>query len=80
MHSINQRLTVINVRAKLILMAAEKPETFDPEKHKKSLHDIMDLSMEIADVLEGLEKQEDFVTVEYLNGIDIMDLERSRGK
>ena len=80
MHSINQRLTVINIRAKLILMAAEKPETFDPEKHKKSLHDIMDLSMEIADVLEGLEKQEDFVTVEYLKGIDIMDLERSRGK
>lgn len=76
MHSINQRLTVITVRARLMLMALEK-EDVRGEELKKGLNDIVTLALEVAGVLDQLENQKDFVTETYLEGLDILDLERS---
>ena len=78
MHNINQRLTVITVRSKLMLMALEKNDVRGDEL-KKGLEDIMGLTMEVASILDKLEDQNDFVTETYLDGLDILDLDRSRG-
>lgn len=75
MHSINQRLTVINMRSKLLLMAMESGAAFNTEEHRDSLYNVMDLSMEIAAILDGLEGEDEFNTKEYMNGIEIIDIE-----
>ena len=74
MHSINQRLTVINMRSKLLLMAMDSGGVFNTEEHRGSLYNIMDLSMEIAAILDGLEGAQEFNTKEYMKGIEILDL------
>ena len=74
MHSINQRLTVINMRSKLLLMAMDSGGVFNTEEHRGSLYNIMDLSMEIAAILDGLESTQEFNTKEYMKGIEILDL------
>ncbi len=74
MHSINQRLTVINMRSKLLLMAMDAGGVFNTEEHRGSLYNIMDLSMEIAEILDGLEGASEFNTKEYMKGIEILDL------
>jgi nitrogen-specific signal transduction histidine kinase len=74
MHSINQRLTVINMRSKLLLMAMDAGGTFNSEEHRGSLYNIMDLSMEIAAILDSLEGSQEFDTKEYMKGIEILDL------
>jgi PAS domain S-box-containing protein len=79
MHRINQRLTVITVRSRLMLMALEKDDVRGDEL-KKGLHDIMALTMEIAGILDKLGDQKDYVTESYLEGLEILDLERSSGK
>ena len=78
MHSINQRLTVINMRAKLLLMAMDSGGVFNTEEHRGSLYNIMDLSMEIAAVLDGLEGTQVFDTKEYIKGIEILDLPNTK--
>lgn len=78
MHNVNQRLTVITVRAKLMLMTLEKDE-IRAEELKKGMHDIVELALEIAGILAQLENQKDFVTETYLDGLEIMDLEKSSG-
>lgn len=74
MHSINQRLTVINMRSKLLLMAMDSGEVFNTEEHRGSLYNIMDLSMEIAAILDGIDNAQEFDTKEYMKGIEILDL------
>ncbi len=76
MHSINQRLTVINMRSKLLLMAMDAGGVFNTEEHRGSLYNIMDISMEIAEILDDLENtNSNFDTKEYMKGIDILDLD-----
>jgi PAS domain S-box-containing protein len=79
MHKINQRLAVINMRAKLLLISAGK-DALQAEELKKGLGDITDLSMEVAAIIGKLDKQVDFVTETYLEGLEIMDLDRSTGE
>lgn len=76
MHNINQPLTVIMVTARLMHLALEKG-TWDAEEFKKSLQEIMDLTMKVARLLDRAQRPKDFVTEEYLEGMDIMDLNRS---
>ena len=78
MHSINQRLTVINMRSKLLLMAMESGGVFNNEEHRGSLYNIMDLSMEIAAILDSLEGTDEFSTKEYMKGIEILDLAKPK--
>jgi nitrogen-specific signal transduction histidine kinase len=77
MHTINQRLTVIMVRAKLMAIALDKNE-IPINELKNSLNDVTDLTMEIAGILDKLADQQDFVTVPYVKDIRILDLDRSR--
>ena len=74
MHTINQHLTVISVRAKLMTMAIEKGEGH-PEELKRGLADITDLTLKIADTLNDVGKPREFNTVSYINGLDILDIE-----
>jgi nitrogen-specific signal transduction histidine kinase len=76
MHNVNQPLTVISVRAKLALMALDR-DRVDVEELRKSLREIMDLTMKISSLLNKVEEHRRFVTEEYLQGLDIVDLERS---
>lgn len=79
MHNINQPLTVISVRARLLQSAlAEDP--VDREELKKGLQNIVDLSLEIAKVLSDAEAKRDYVTETYLAGIEILNLKQDAGK
>ncbi|MBN1557407.1 MAG: hypothetical protein JW951_04605 [Lentisphaerae bacterium] len=78
-HRINQALTVITVRAKLMLVALEKGET-RPAEMRRSLEDITALAMQISDVLQRAEKPRDFLTETYLDDLEILDIEGSAGR
>jgi nitrogen-specific signal transduction histidine kinase len=76
MHTINQHLTVISVRAKLMSMALEKGST-DQKEFKKSLDDITNLTMKIAETLSQVREPGELRTTHYLNGTNILDLNAS---
>jgi len=76
MHNINQPLTVIMVQAQFMQLALEKGIA-RPDELKQELQSIMSLIMQIADILKAVERPRDFVTQPYINGIDILDIERS---
>lgn len=78
MHRINQPLTVITVRTKLMQMALERGEV-DHEEFRKTLEDIGTLALEISDVLRRARNAKSFVTVTYDRTTDILDLEESGG-
>ena len=75
MHHLNQPLTVISVRSRLLMLALEKPE-LDVEELKQGLADIMDHSLRVGELLRRAEKPKDYVTQPYVEGLDILDLER----
>jgi nitrogen-specific signal transduction histidine kinase len=76
MHRINQPLTVITVRTKLMQMALDRGE-LNREEFRKTLSDIGNLAMEISDVLRRARNAKTFVTVTYDRTTDILDLERA---
>jgi len=78
MHHLNQPLTIITVTANLLLMDAEK-DAVDLEKLATSLRRIMTLATDVAEMLKRAENPSDYVTEAYMEGLDIMDLERSSG-
>lgn len=75
-HRINQSLTVITVRSKLMLMALEKGSV-DTDELRKSLQDITELALDVSQVLSDVEKPRDYVTEPYLADVEILDLKRS---
>jgi PAS domain-containing protein len=75
-HRINQSLTVINVRARLVLMALEQGDV-DNAVMRQSLEDITRLAMEISQVLNDAEHPRSFVTESYLPNMEILDIGRS---
>jgi len=79
MHHANQPLTIITVTANLLLMDAEKGAV-DPEKLVESLRRIITLATDVAEILKRAENPSDYVTESYMEGLDIMDLERSSGR
>jgi hypothetical protein len=76
MHNLNQSLTVIAVRSRLMLMALEKGDVHR-EEWKNALQDISDLVMEMSEVLKRAEKTENFVTEPYPGGLKILDINRT---
>ena len=78
MHHVNQPLTVIMVRAKLMHLAIEQGD-MRPDELKKSLEDIMDFTMQVSDILARMERPREYVTQPYLDGVEIMDIDRSAG-
>ena len=79
MHNINQPLTVIMVKARLMHLEIEKGK-MKASGMGRNLQDIMQLTMHIADMLEGVEKPDDFVTQPYLGNVRILDLNRSASR
>jgi nitrogen-specific signal transduction histidine kinase len=73
MHTINQHLTVINVRARLLTMAVERG-TATPGELKDGMADITDVTLKIADTLNRAGQPRDFGTINYITGTDILDL------
>lgn len=76
MHNVNQPLTVIMVQAQFMQLALEKGLS-RPEDLKKELQNIMSLTMQVSEMLKMMERPKDFVTQPYLEGIDILDIQRS---
>lgn len=76
MHTINQPLTVIMAKAHLMHVGLQQGLT-ERQDMINSLQHIMQLTMQIAELMERMERPQDFVTEEYLPNVDILDLERS---
>jgi PAS domain S-box-containing protein len=74
MHHLNQPLTVLMVRARLMQQALEKGQ-LDPETLKATFHDIMELTMRMANVLKKVEESDDYQTQEYIRGLDILKID-----
>jgi putative nucleotidyltransferase with HDIG domain len=79
MHNINQPLTVIMVKARLMHLEVENGRMRTAEM-TRNLQEIMQLTMQIADMLESVEKPGDFVTQPYLGNVRILDLNRSASR
>jgi len=75
MHHLNQPLTVISVRAKLMQLELEKGHV-EPAELKKTLQDIMDLTVRMADILKKVADSPVFATEDYIEGLEIMDIDR----
>jgi putative nucleotidyltransferase with HDIG domain len=76
MHNANQPLTVIMMRAQMVKLAIQQ-NRIDPAEVRRTLDDVMKLAMNVADILQSVDKPRDFVTEPYVDGIDILDLQRS---
>ena len=76
MHRINQPLTVITVRTKLMEIALDRGD-MNRDEFRKTLSDIGKLAMEISEVLRRARNAKSFVTVTYDRTTDILDLEQS---
>ena len=78
MHHANQPLTIITVTANLLLMDAENGAV-DPEKLVESLRRIITRATDVSEILKRAENPSDYVTESYMEGLEIMDLDRSSG-
>lgn len=78
-HLLNQPLAVIMGRAQLLLFALERGRAETGEL-RRTLEEIVQLARGIADTLRKAQRFRDFVTASYLEGVDILDLERSTGE
>lgn len=76
LHNVNQPLTVILVRSHLMRLALENGEN-QPGELLKNLQDIVKLTVQIGDTLKRLENPKDFVTEQYVKGVDILDVKKS---
>jgi hypothetical protein len=76
MHHANQALTVIMVTANLQEVELEKGNV-QVEKLKRGLQNIMTNAARVSELLRRAEHPSDYVTESYLDGLDILDLERS---
>lgn len=79
MHNINQPLTVIMMRAQMLKFAIKDNE-IDPDELRRGLDDVMMLAMNVADMLQAVDRPNDFVTEPYVEGVEIMDLQKSGNK
>ena len=77
-HVLNQPLAVILGRAQLLLFSLEK-NGIKMEEFRPALQEIVDLTRRVADTLRKSRNFRDFVTETYLDGVGILDLERSTG-
>ncbi len=76
MHNINQPLTVIMIRAQLLLMSLNKA-TPDKTELSKGLEEIVQLTSQVAGTLQQSQIFNDFVMEPYTENAEIVDLKRS---
>lgn len=75
-HALNQPLSVIMGRAQLLLFSLEKGRA-NAEELRPALQEIVNLTRRVAETLRRARTFRDFVTETYLEGVDILDLNRS---
>jgi transcriptional regulator with PAS, ATPase and Fis domain len=78
MHHANQSLTVIMVTANLLQIELEKGDVAS-DRLKASLDSIVKHAGRVSELLRQAESPKDYVTETYMEGLDILDLERSGG-
>ncbi len=76
MHNINQPLTVIMMRAQMMKFAIQRGQP-DSADIRRGLDDVMKLAMTVADMLQTVDKPRDFVTEPYVQGVEILDMQKS---
>jgi HD-GYP domain-containing protein (c-di-GMP phosphodiesterase class II) len=76
MHRINQPLTVIIMRARLVQLAVQRALP-DADTITDGLDEIVHLAEQVADTLTTVSKPRDYVTQRYTENVDILDLDRS---
>ena len=74
MHTLNQPLTVISVRTRLLMLELKKDRRIDRTAFGSALQEIADCSMQVAEVLRKAQKPRDYVTETYVEGLEILDL------
>ena len=79
-HHLNQPLTVITVRARLLQQALEQGHP-DPEHVQRDLYDILSQAESIGNLLAGIQAPVDFATEKYLpeRRDEILDIRESSG-
>jgi hypothetical protein len=76
MHHMNQPLTVVMIRAKLMQQALEGGKV-NIEDLKSTFRDIMELTMKMAEMLKRVEGSGDYQTQEYIQGLSILKIDES---
>jgi nitrogen-specific signal transduction histidine kinase len=77
MHHLNQPLTVVMIRARMMLLAIEQGEV-SQEELAKSLKDIEGNAVQMGELLKRVEDSRDFETQEYVKGLDILKVDDGR--
>jgi nitrogen-specific signal transduction histidine kinase len=75
MHHLNQPLTVISVGARLMQIALERGDATTQEL-KQTFDEISSLAMNVSETLKKVNQKRDFQTEPYVEGIDILEIER----
>ena len=76
MHELNQPLTVITVQSHLLLHDLDRG-TLDADQIRSAVEEIVSQAVTVADKLRQAQSFRSFVTKPYLEGHDIVDLEKS---
>ena len=74
MHHLNQPLTVVMIRARMMLLAMEEEEV-SQEEIVKTLKDIEKHAGQMGELLKRVEDSKDFETHEYVMGLDILKVD-----
>lgn len=74
MHHINQPLTVLIVRARLMQMAISQGTATMPDL-EIGVQEIAALSLQISEILKKVDGREDYETEEYTKGVDILRID-----
>jgi putative nucleotidyltransferase with HDIG domain len=76
LHNLNQPLTVITIRARLIQLAVMQGN-MSKEEIGREMEEILTMSDSIAQILSKAEKPRDYVTQQYTAGVQIVDIDKS---
>lgn len=74
MHHLNQPLTVVMLRARLMLQQLERGRA-NVDELKSTLEDITAAAMRVANTLRRVENSREYATQEYVEGLEIMTID-----
>lgn len=74
MHHLNQPLTVVMIRARLMSQALEQGR-MNTDDLKATFQEITANAMQIANLLKRADESNDYVTQEYVDGLDILKID-----
>ncbi len=78
MHHLNQPLTVVMIRSRMMLLALEEGN-MEHDELVTALKDIEEHALQMSDLLKRIEDTKDYETQEYVRGLDILKVEKPKG-